>query len=360
MPSDSRVILASAGSGKTTSIVCEAGANPSVRAEVVTYTLNGRRELVDAAYREFGCVPRGLRVGTWFSFVLQHFVRPYQAHLHPHRAVSIDFSEGAPPRYLKKQNVGAYYFSRKDRLRRDRVTEFACTLIESTGGLPIERFAAICDHFYIDEAQDLSGYDLDFIELLLKSGIRLTLIGDCRQATFTTNNNRRNRAYLGANITKKFDEWEKGGLLTVDHQFYSHRCVQEICDFADSFYPEIGATRSLNEANDPHMGVFVVRERDLETYIALYSPQPLRYSRATKVDFGPPINFGAAKGMTFDRVLIYPHGPLKKYLSSGEIGDVQRSIPKTYVAVTRARTSVAFVVENNIAASIVPIWEPPR
>jgi DNA helicase-2/ATP-dependent DNA helicase PcrA len=77
------------------------------------------------------------------------------------------------------------------------------------------------------------------------------------------------------------------------------------------------------------------------------------------IDFGTPINFGAAKGMTFDRVLIFPHGPLKKFLSTGDIGDVQKSIAKTYVAVTRARKSVAFVVKNNVAASIVPIWEPP-
>jgi DNA helicase-2/ATP-dependent DNA helicase PcrA len=261
MRSNSRAILASAGSGKTTTIVREAGKNREVRAELITYTINGREELIDAAYRDFGCVPRGLRIGTWFSFVLQHFVRPYQAHLHSRRAVSIDFSDGRLPRYIRKDNVAAFYFSGRDRLRRDRVTDFACKLIVETNGLPIERFRAICDTLYIDEAQDLSGYDLDLIELLLSSGIQLSLIGDCRQATFTTNNNSRNKAYVGANIIKKFEEWEKSGLLTIEHQFHSHRCVQQICDFADSLYPELGRTRSLNEVEDSHLGVFAVRER---------------------------------------------------------------------------------------------------
>lgn len=55
------------------------------------------------------------------------------------------------------------------------------------------------------------------------------------------------------------------------------------------------------------------------------------------------VNFGACKGETFDRVLIYPNGPLKKYLLKQEM---LKSPEKYYVAVTRPRYSIAFVLDE--------------
>ena len=162
-----RVVLASAGSGKTTTIVKEAGSSDNKRSWLITYTLNGRGELSDKAYEMFGSIPVNVKISTWYSFILQHFVRPYQAHLHKTRVSSINFERGRSTLRIPKTNTKAYFFSSPDRLRLDKVTDFACEIIDKTGGLPIQRFRAICDHLYIDEAQDLSGYDLELIELSL-------------------------------------------------------------------------------------------------------------------------------------------------------------------------------------------------
>ena len=72
---------------------------------------------------------------------------------------------------------------------------------------------------------------------------------------------------------------------------------------------------------------------------------------------GAPLNFGESKGMSFNRVLIYPHGPLLKYLKSGKLEDAGKELAKLYVAVTRARQSVAFVVPSKPADYIVPWFE---
>jgi DNA helicase-2/ATP-dependent DNA helicase PcrA len=69
------------------------------------------------------------------------------------------------------------------------------------------------------------------------------------------------------------------------------------------------------------------------------------------------MNFGAVKGMTFDRTLIFPHGPLKKYLVSGDLKDAGKELAKLYVAVTRARQSTAFVVPDNSGDLIVPAFK---
>lgn len=356
MPSTNRVILASTGSGKTTTIVGEAGADVKIRSQLITYTNNGRGELSDKAYAMFGVIPPHIRISTWYAFILQHFIRPYQAHLHDTRVSTINFKRGRTARFIRRGQT-SYSFSSPDRLRLDKVTDFACLLIEKTKGLPVDRFLEICDHLYIDEAQDLSGYDLELLEILLRAGLRVTFIGDCRQATYTTNDSPKNKAFIGAKIIQKFEIWETVGLIEIEHQAYSYRCIKPICDFADSFHPDFKKTESRNGYDSGHDGLFAVRERDVAVYCDIYDPQSLRYSRATKDVVGSPLNFGAVKGMTFERTLIYPHGPLKKYLASGDLKDAGKEMAKLYVAVTRARQSVAFVVPNDSKDLIVPIIE---
>ena len=53
-------------------------------------------------------------------------------------------------------------------------------------------------------------------------------------------------------------------------------------------------------------------------------------------------NYGACKGMTFDRVLLYPTKPLVAFLSRKKL-DKQE---KYYVAMTRPRYSLAVVVDK--------------
>lgn len=58
------------------------------------------------------------------------------------------------------------------------------------------------------------------------------------------------------------------------------------------------------------------------------------------------MNFGEVKGMTFDRVLIFPHKKGRQWLASGDYTYVRDSAAKMYVGITRARHSVAFVFDE--------------
>ena len=91
------------------------------------------------------------------------------------------------------------------------------------------------------------------------------------------------------------------------------------------------------------MGLFLVKNEDIDSYIDKYHPVQLRHSIRTVVsNRGPAYNFGLAKGQTFDRVLIYPTEKIIQWFLKGtELPPETRS--KLYVAVTRARYSVAFV-----------------
>ena len=96
-----------------------------------------------------------------------------------------------------------------------------------------------------------------------------------------------------------------------------------------------------------HDGAFLVSAQSVPAYIETYRPQVLRLDRRTKCDDYSALNFGESKGMTFDRVLIFPHGKGKQWLTSGDYKHVKDSAAKMYVGISRARHSVAFVLDSH-------------
>jgi hypothetical protein len=74
-----------------------------------------------------------------------------------------------------------------------------------------------------------------------------------------------------------------------------------------------------------------------------YQPTVLKYDIQTDTDGLPSFNFGGCKGMTFERVLIFPNGVFKDYIQKGK----NLTAPeKYYVGVTRPRYSLAIVVDS--------------
>jgi DNA helicase-2/ATP-dependent DNA helicase PcrA len=349
--------VAAAGSGKTTLIVDEACGAANVRSALITYTINNASEMRAKAYGRTGFIPENVTVSTWFTFLLRHFVRPYQNCLYSQRVSRIIFVQGRSARGSKESNVKTHYFGKPGQIYSDKVSKFACRIIKETKGLPLRRFEQIFDRLYVDESQDLGAYDLELIELLMKSGAKVTLVGDHRQATYSTNNAAKHSGYTRSKIIGKFKEWEKEGLCRIEFHSYSYRCTQAICDFADQFYPGLPRTISINKNATDHDGVFAVPKSRALEYFSRFKPQVLRYSRATENVLGTPINFGEAKGMEFERVLIYPHKKFEKFLATGIIKDAGSDIAKIYVAITRARQSTAFVVSDATTQSLFPFIE---
>ena len=60
----------------------------------------------------------------------------------------------------------------------------------------------------------------------------------------------------------------------------------------------------------------------------------------------PAHNFGDSKGLTFDRVLIYPTKPMLAWFLDHKTELKFQSRSKLYVAITRARHSVGIVFDN--------------
>ena len=349
--------MCAAGGGKTTRIVGQAVAETPSRALLVTYTRNNEKEIERKFYGYGPAIPPNVEVMTWFSFLLRELARPYRRALHDRRIDGLQWEEGRSVPYIPESNTAAHYFAGGRFIYSDKISKFICECDRLTGGAVMQRLAMRFDHIFVDEIQDMAGYDLDVLELILKTGIKLTLVGDHRQATLRTNQGKKNSAFAGFNIVKKFQQWEKTGLASLSYERHTHRCHQHIADLGDSFFPGEPTTKSLNTTATGHDGVFIVATANVTTYVATFAPQVLRLDRKTPCQDFPAINFGESKGLTFDRVLIFPHGLAKKWLSTGSIAHVEKSVTKMYVGATRARHSVAFVFDGTAAIAGAQVYE---
>jgi DNA helicase-2/ATP-dependent DNA helicase PcrA len=250
---------------------------------------------------------------------------------------------GRSDTFADATKIDRYYFHDSNRIYPDKLARFVYECDQASGGAVIKRLEQRFDQLYIDEIQDMAGWDIEVIELLLKSKIRVVLVGDHRQSTFRTNNAAKNSGYSGVKIVEKFREWGRTNLCDLTYEVETHRCNQFIADIADGFFPKEPKTKSVNNKTTGHDGVFVIGGADVPAYVGKYQPQVLRLDVKTDCHGYQALNFGEAKGLTFERVLIFPHKLGQKWLSTGKLAHVEKSAAKMYVGVSRARYSVAFV-----------------
>lgn len=346
-----RVTLAVAGSRKTQSIVdaCATGA-PEVRRLALTFTQTGQAEL-EARLRH-ACAPGSAPpVMGWFAFLLRHCVRPYlPMHFPGQRLRGLNF-DGTPARGIYASGVERFFDS-EGRAYRLHLSRLAYDVFLASSGAVIDRLSHIYDEIYIDEVQDLTGCDLHIVEHLMDApSIDVYMVGDVRQSVFDTNPQDQNlKQYRGVKMLDWFALHQTSGLLEVQHNSETWRANQAIATFSDGIFPAsftFTPTTSMQTETTAHDGVFAITEADVPAYIDQFDPQPLRDSIRTARDIDLPfLNFGKVKGLTFDRVLIYPTSTITKFLTSGtELAP--RTACGLHVAVTRAKYSVAFVVPDS-------------
>lgn len=344
-----KVLIAAAGSGKTRYIIDEALDKPTnEKVLLVTYTIENTEELRSRIVSRVGIVPENITIQTWFSFLLRQGVRPYQNHLYDSKRIkNVCFvnKESAPR--TNQNDIERHYLSKDKHIYTDKMSKFVCKCNEKSEGLVIQRLENIYTHIFIDEVQDLAGYDLVLLELLFESLLNVTLVGDLRQVTYLTHNPRKYSQYRGMDIINFFQVLEGKDICSIEYRTECHRCNQDICDLADSLYPNMPPTTSTNEIKTGHDGIFIVSTEDVDAYMQAYAPKVLRNDKRTNTQGFPASNFGMCKGQTHDRVLIFPTNPIRKFLMTNKI-DQLGSKAKPYVAITRARYSVAFVYDGNV------------
>ena len=183
------------------------------------------------------------------------------------------------------------------------------------------------------------------------------LFGDPRQITYLTHHERKYSKYKDGKIENFIkNELGKKLICEIDNTTLnvSHRNNKEICDFSYKLYSSFPPIHpcSCQECRNytvEHEGVFLIKENQVKDYINRFNPVILRWDKRVKTENGVIYNMGESKGKTFDRVLIYPTNEMIKWIENNNKSLKNGTRAKFYVAITRARYSVAIIYDYDEA-----------
>lgn len=375
---NNKLIIAAAGSGKTTYLINEAMKFKDDRVLITTYTEANEEEIKKKFIKRFKCIPSFIKVQTWFSFLLQHGVRPYQGTFNEMlfskevkgmllndgkygiKFVLKKFGREIPIPFKEETEFEQHYFTSSGKIYSDRLPKFVVKSNETSNGEVVNRISRIYQHIYIDEIQDLAGYDLEILKLLFQSSSNILLVGDPRQVTYLTHHENKFGKYQDGRI-KEFiiDECKKNIYYEIDETSLgsSHRNNKPICDYSSKLHEQQFSSiepcvcedcRNYEEESE---GIYLVREVDIENYLERFNPIQLRWNSLQEVNPNYSVcNFGESKGKTFHRVIIYPTDKMEKWVYNNKTDLPFSTRAKLYVAITRAKYSVAII--SNFADGI--------
>ena len=351
-----RLMIAGAGAGKTTFLVRKLLETEGFSL-ITTFTVKNAEE-IKRKIREInkGAIPNNIDILTWDSMLIRQGIKPFLKTITDRRVSGmrmVTCQEDGAPKWARSDSID-YYMTSSGLLYSDKLANLSCKCDERTGGLVIDRLTKCYRQIFIDEAQDLTGYDFEFIKKLIdQDNAWILMTCDPRQTTYNTHFDRKNKKYNDGHIDSYIKDTcsEERCLLDNTTLNKSYRCRQEICSFSSKLYedeyPEV-ESRALYESTG-HDGVFLVRLEDVDNYLKRYSDAlQIRESRKTKVNENYPVlNMGESKGTTFNRILVYPTADMLKWIGNNTTQLKPRTKSKFYVALTRARYSVAIVCKDD-------------
>jgi len=334
---DKSVILAVAGSGKTSRLV--ASLDEHQRFLVVTYTESNHDDLRRKIIQRFGYFPANITLYTYFGFLHGFCYRPFLRSKKNTKGMTFKL----PPLFPRyRLTDDRHYISSSRRLYHNRIAKF----IEQSNlvGDVVTRMEKYFDAFFVDEVQDFAGHDFNFLLAISAAKLNAKFVGDFFQHTFDTSRDRNVNASLHDDYAAYKARFKTAKLsVDIDSLKRSHRCSKNVCDFITK---KIGI---LIEAHDDRESV-VRFEDDPATVLAIYEDPgivKLFYQEHHKYACYSQ-NWGASKGVDRyqDVCVVLNLGTVKAW-QSGSFRDINaKTRNKLYVACSRARGNLTLVPES--------------
>lgn len=340
----SKLIIAAAGSGKTERLVNMALSE--VRPVLITtYTDNNVEEIKNRFYQKVGRIPSNITIFPWYTFMLKHGVKPYQDLKYKDDIKGLCMPGGTSTKYIRKDSK-EYYFTKDGSIYADKIAQFLLLLNGITQGHVIANIKELFPIIYIDEVQDLSGYDQELIKTFVDADIDVTCVGDPRQGVFITCKGNKNKKFVRSQMIDFFKSKLPQIEVDKDSLNTNFRCSADICALSDSIFPDMPHVVSGNNGHSKRLGCYFVRKQDVDEYQEECEAMQLRYCIKSKVNNKYSTNnFGLVKGKSFDHVLIYPTEKMLNFILNGKTIEEPEIKAKLYVAITRARYSVGIVYD---------------
>lgn len=337
---DKRLILAVAGSGKTSLIVSKL--NLDERFLLITYTINNTRNLKKSIVRKFGHLPPNIELFSYYNFLYSFCFRPYLGYKMKPKGIlwkptpkyTDKFKLDNPLRYMTKDRI----------LYHNRIAK----LLEQCGTLNEinKRLVKYYDHLYIDEVQDFAGHDFNLLMSLVKSEVNILLVGDFYQHTFDTSRDGKTNSTLHNDIEKYQERFMKQE-IEIDKEYLnkSYRCARSICNFISSKLGiKIESHKTINGTvkfvNDKNKIEEIFSD---DSVIKLFYRENYKYQCYSR-------NWGDCKGENhYKDVCVVLNQTTMKHFEKEKLSDLKPVTKnKLYVACSRANGNLYFIDEKKI------------
>ena len=334
-----KVVLAVAGSGKTSNIISYL--NLSQRFLIITYTDNNAQNINSRIVDKFGFVPDNIVVHTYFSFLFSFCIRPF----------AIDGCDYIERLNFDVNDIPIYatgfsrYISKGNSLYHSRAFDFAQKYIGQNR--IVARIEKFYDFVFVDEVQDFAGYDFKFITMLGQAKLNAILVGDFFQHTFDTSRS----GMMNSNLHNNFADYKAyfKPFFTVDESSLSvsYRCSHEICEFIrNNIKIPIYSGRQDNSSTKP---VLIQDKEEIRCLMSNPTIKKLFYRCSNKYSCNAS-NWGDCKGLTFGNVCVVLNEKTYTLFCSGKLNSLTPiSMNKFYVACTRASGQLFFIREKDVS-----------
>lgn len=341
-----KAVFAVAGSGKTTMLVDSLSHDK--RTLLLTYTDANADQLYNAIVKKFGCLPGNIMVSTWFSFLLNFLIKPFVIAEAPD-VCRLEFS--LPPRYEKGM---PRYLKDDESLFHSRAFDFAMKYVGKEK--MCDRIEKFFDEVLIDEVQDFSGYDFDFIEMLGNMGIDVVLTGDFFQHTYDTSCDGAKNKGLHDDLDKYEQRLHEYYSIDKDSLSKSHRCPAAVCDFVNSHLGlEMHSCSKATSIAPPYL---LCDKQKIQDVLEDNGIKKLFYkeSRMYKCNGA---NWGDCKGLSYEHVCVVLNNKTATCYDQNRLSQLPPTTRnKFYVACTRTKGPLLFIREADITAYKRPKIQP--
>ena len=329
---DRRLILAVAGSGKTTFLINTLDLDK--RYLIVTYTENNVAHIRRRIINKFGYMPTNIKLLSYFQFLIHICYRPFLKDRYKSKGITWKM----PDNWTLYKKDQLHYMTSYQYLYHNRISKLCETTCKDMIKDRIEKYY---DCFMFDEVQDLGGLDFNLIQAIIPTKINCLFVGDFYQHTFDTSKDGNVNKTLYKDYKKYKSIWSKAGII-VDESTLSNsfRCSQVVCDFVSQHL----SIYINSHRKDSTSIIWVDKEEYADAIFYDNSKVKLFYNEANKyLCFAE--NWGKSKGIdSFKDICIVLNATTLNAYNQKKLHMLAPStLNKLYVALTRAKGNIYLV-----------------
>ena len=335
---DKRLVLAVAGSGKTTQIVERLTVDS--RSLIITYTKANVNNMYEMIYRKFGYIPIGVRIMEYYAFLYNFCFLPFcYLEWWPQ---GYNYLQIRSQKWSYSKDDGRFYQDNARRMYANKLAELCRSKYICDIKARLEKYFK---YIFVDEVQDFAGYDFNFLLELSDYKGNFVMLGDFYQHTFDTSRSGSVNKNLHNDYGSYIERFEKHRILTDTKSLSrSKRCLPAVCEFVASnlgvvMESALYKKAEVRELNDDEIANVMNDDGILELFLQ---------NNSKYVNIRCKDNWGNVKGITHngDVCVVLNKDTYNKFKKNDYSGINPLTRNKLYVACTRATGNLYFVSEQ--------------